>query len=311
LTENPLGHTSITMGCEEEVLKIKKKLDKMTAKESDQTQALDLLKVLQGLPINFEVLSKTRIGMTVNALRKASTDEEVISASKQLIKNWKKFVPDKNDEGKELKEDKEKEEKKETKINSNNTNSSASSTSNAQEKPKTFPSTAVPPTTDALRLKCREMLTNALKGDQATEDNVDTPESLAEQIEDAIYKEYRNTDMGYKNRIRSRVYNLKDVKNPQLKLNVLCGLIPPKKIASMTSEEMASSEMKSIREKLNKEAMDDAQLAIAQGTKTDLLKCNKCGHRDCTYNQMQTRSSDEPMTTFVLCNHCGNRWKFC
>lgn len=24
---------------------------------------------------------------------------------------------------------------------------------------------------------------------------------------------------------------------------------------------------------------------------------------------MQTRSADEPMTTFVLCNECGNRWK--
>lgn len=31
--------------------------------------------------------------MTVNALRKASSDEEVISTAKQLIKNWKKFVP--------------------------------------------------------------------------------------------------------------------------------------------------------------------------------------------------------------------------
>lgn len=42
-----------------------------------------------------QVLSKTRIGMTVNALRKASSDEEVISTAKQLIKNWKKFVPGK------------------------------------------------------------------------------------------------------------------------------------------------------------------------------------------------------------------------
>lgn len=25
--------------------------------------------------------------------------------------------------------------------------------------------------------------------------------------------------------------------------------------------------------------------------------------------QVQTRSADEPMTTFVLCNECGNRWK--
>lgn len=293
------------MGCEEEVLKIKKKLDKMTAKESDQSQAQDLLKVLQGLPINFEVLSKTRIGMTVNALRKASTDEEVISASKQLIKNWKKFVPDKkDDEGKEPKEDKE--ERKES--NSNSTNNLSSSSSAAQEKPKSFPS--APPTTDALRLKCREMLSNALKNENP-EDNIDSPESLGEQIEDAIYKEFRNTDMGYKNRIRSRVYNLKDTKNPQLKLNVLGGLVLPKKIANMTSEEMASSEMKNIRDKFNKEALDDAQLAIAQGTKTDLLKCGKCNQRNCTYNQMQTRSSDEPMTTFVLCNHCGNRWKFC
>lgn len=29
----------------------------------------------------------------------------------------------------------------------------------------------------------------------------------------------------------------------------------------------------------------------------------------CLYVQMQTRSADEPMTTFVLCNECGYRWK--
>lgn len=27
--------------------------------------------------------------------------------------------------------------------------------------------------------------------------------------------------------------------------------------------------------------------------------------------QVQTRSADEPMTTFVFCNDCGNRWKVC
>merc|ERR1719259_1137368 len=34
--------------------------------------------------------------MTVNALRKASKDAEVIAISKQLIKKWKKFVPEKS-----------------------------------------------------------------------------------------------------------------------------------------------------------------------------------------------------------------------
>lgn len=33
--------------------------------------------------------------------------------------------------------------------------------------------------------------------------------------------------------------------------------------------------------------------------------------RKTTYYQMQTRSADEPMTTFVTCVNCGNRWKFC
>lgn len=43
----------------------------------------------------------------------------------------------------------------------------------------------------------------------------------------------------------------------------------------MTPEEMASDEMKCLREKFVKEAINDAQLATVQGTKTDLLKCGK------------------------------------
>lgn len=54
---------------------------------------------------------------------------------------------------------------------------------------------------------------------------------------------------------------------------------------------MASDEMKKIREKFVKEAINDAQLATVQGTKTDLLKCGKCKKRDVTYNQIQTRSA--------------------
>ena len=29
------------------------------------------------------------------------------------------------------------------------------------------------------------------------------------------------------------------------------------------------------------------------------------------FPQVQTRSADEPMTTFVYCQECGNRWKVC
>ena len=44
---------------------------------------------------------------------------------------------------------------------------------------------------------------------------------------------------------------------------------------------------------------------------TDQFQCGKCKQRKCTYFQMQTRSADEPMTTFVQCVNCNNRWRFC
>ncbi len=39
------------------------------------------------------------------------------------------------------------------------------------------------------------------------------------------------------------------------------------------------------------------------------FKCGKCKSTKTTYYQMQTRSADEPMTTFVTCTTCNNRWK--
>lgn len=39
--------------------------------------------------------------------------------------------------------------------------------------------------------------------------------------------------------------------------------------------------------------------------------CSRCKKKTrCDYYQMQTRSADEPMTTFVTCLECDRRWKF-
>ena len=42
---------------------------------------------------------------------------------------------------------------------------------------------------------------------------------------------------------------------------------------------------------------------------TDDFTCGKCKSKKCTFYQLQTRSADEPMTTFVTCLDCGNRFK--
>lgn len=251
--------------------------------------------------------------MAVNELRKSSADEDVINLSKKLIKNWKKLLPTDSESPKSS-----------SQKSSNGTSSSTSKTSTKDSskddkkdsKSKHASQTTFPPAsssnvTDSTRLKSRELLCNAIKQEKDYPEGCASPEELGEELEEAIYAEFKNTDMRYMNRIRSRIFNLKDAKNPNLRSNFINGVITAQRLAKMTPEEMASDEMKNIRDKLGKECINDAQLAHVQGTKTDLLKCGKCKQKDCTYNQLQTRSADEPMTTFVLCNHCGNRWKFC
>ncbi|XP_052893856.1 transcription elongation factor S-II isoform X6 [Anopheles moucheti] len=290
------------MNVEEEVFRIQKKLGKMTSQSdgSGQEQALDLLRELQRLNIDLDILTKTRIGMTVNELRKCSKDDEVISLAKSLIKSWKRFLagtPPSKDAGGVGGNKKDYDREKESKSKAPPSGGMSSQSSSN--------------TTDAVRLKCREMLANALRVDGEPPEGCQSPEELGEELEEAIFVEFKNTDMRYKNRVRSRVANLKDPKNPSLRANFISGAITAQRLAKMTSEEMASDEMKHLRDRFVKEAINDAQLATVQGTKTDLLKCGKCKKRNCTYNQLQTRSADEPMTTFVMCNECGHRWKFC
>jgi DNA-directed RNA polymerase subunit M/transcription elongation factor TFIIS len=43
---------------------------------------------------------------------------------------------------------------------------------------------------------------------------------------------------------------------------------------------------------------------------TDVYYCKKCGAKKSRVYQMQTRSADEPMTTFVTCLVCFNTFKF-
>ncbi|NWV36322.1 TCEA3 protein, partial [Grantiella picta] len=175
-------------------------------------------------------------------------------------------------------------------------------------------------TGDSVRDKCIEMLTAALRMDDDYKEFSVNCEKMASEIEDHILwgakgpqapSAGRSTDMKYRNRVRSRISNLKDPKNPGLRRNVLCGAIEPSLIARMTAEEMASDELKKLRNAMTQEAIREHQMAKTGGTVTDLFQCSKCKKKNCTYNQVQTRSADEPMTTFVLCNECGNRWKVC
>lgn len=83
-------------------------------------------------------------------------------------------------------------------------------------------------------------------------------------------------------------------------------------LVNLSAEEMASDARKSENDQIRKTALFEAERGqhMKKAT-TDQFQCGKCKQRKCQYYQMQTRSADEPMTTFVTCTVCGNRWKFC
>jgi DNA-directed RNA polymerase subunit M/transcription elongation factor TFIIS len=48
-----------------------------------------------------------------------------------------------------------------------------------------------------------------------------------------------------------------------------------------------------------------------KSTASIFMHCSSCKKKTrCDYYQLQTRSADEPMTTFVTCLECDKRWKF-
>ncbi|XP_008292330.1 transcription elongation factor A protein 3 isoform X1 [Stegastes partitus] len=425
---------------EEDLIRIAKKLDKMVSRNNTEG-AMDLLKELKGFNMTLKLLQETRIGMSVNGIRKHCTDEEVIALAKVLIKDWKRLLDSghsnsekptemnngvdssktaaspnsspsetlsrkdsvdskvtkkHSDETKrerkdssdskpppppkkpsvEVKKEKHRKDSSDSKsgqpvkrhsteskpdrresTDSKRSNSPPAKKLTAerreshsskppqpgppQRKPSTdsndrkgkieAPKTPTTPTSpmspsfsspggplsphlttgDSIRDKCIEMISAALRTDNDYKDFGANCDGMAAEIEDHIYQEIKATDMKYKNRVRSRISNLKDPKNPGLRRNVLAGSIELRRIATMSAEEMASDELKQLRNVLTQEAIREHQMAKTGGTTTDLLQCGKCKKKNCTYNQVQTRSADEPMTTFVLCNECGNRWKFC
>ena len=108
----------------------------------------------------------------------------------------------------------------------------------------------------------------------------------------------------YIDRVRSIYFNLN---NETLLQQLADGTIKPHVVAFMTHQELRPEKWeKLIQEKIQR---DKYKYETNIEAATDTFKCRKCQSNKCTYYQMQTRSADEPMTTFVTCIDCGNRWK--
>ncbi len=99
------------------------------------------------------------------------------------------------------------------------------------------------------------------------------------------------------------------VNNPtdwKVKLN--SGEITPGQIAEMAPMDLHLGRWKS---QVEAQIEKDKHMYSNTGGASIYLYCSVCKKKSrCDYYQMQTRSADEPMTTFVTCLECDKRWKF-
>ncbi|XP_030939684.1 transcription elongation factor TFIIS-like [Quercus lobata] len=165
------------------------------------------------------------------------------------------------------------------------------------------------------RERVRKLLTEAFsrvssETDESISPSID-PVPVAATVESVLFEKIGWSNPIKKANYQSILLNLKDPKNPDLRRRVLLGEIKPETLVTMSAEEMASHKRQSeniqIQLKSLKRCMHDAD--EEEKATTDMFQCSRCRERKCTYYQMQTRSADEPMTTYVTCVKCNKRWK--
>lgn len=115
----------------------------------------------------------------------------------------------------------------------------------------------------------------------------------------------------YLDKVKSLLSNLG---NFEVKNTEISELIKKKKITSsnivfLNYTDLFPTNWQSIIDEKIKQ--DELQKERIKHKTTDLFTCYKCKQNKCTYFELQTRSADEPITTFITCLNCGNKWKQC
>mgnify|MGYP001257650641 CR=1 FL=1 len=149
--------------------------------------------------------------------------------------------------------------------------------------------------------------------------------SLSRNIEKSIYNsiinesKQKHIQRTWKNQIFKKSYlskiisiysNLKldsYIENESFLIKVKNGDIDVDKIGYISSIDIYPERW---TELINKKVKQDQKLNdYKPEAMTDIFKCRKCGSRQCSYYEVQTRSADEPMTQFITCLKCNTRWR--
>lgn len=268
-------------------------------KASDEATIIKLLNILNdGVIPSEKLLRETKVGVAVNKF-KSHANPKVQQLVLKMIKLWKEAVQNEKKKKKAVvapAPPKVAEPKKENKFHSGPRNPKIDGVNTTLYDNSTR---------NASVLALYTAL--AIERDEAAKDIL----KIATAIESEVFKlEYLAVNDLYRNKLRTFTMNLRNKKNPELRGHLLTGTITPALFIKMSPKEMAPESLKKEMEEMHKKNLFDAQEAQQEHAISDRFECGRCKGRKTTYFQMQTRSADEPLTTFVTCLNCDNRWKF-
>mmetsp|Transcript_3240 Transcript_3240/g.4726 ORF Transcript_3240/g.4726 Transcript_3240/m.4726 type:complete len:340 (-) Transcript_3240:278-1297(-) len=326
---------------------LKQSLVKHQEKDDDE-QILDILSHLDKVSVDVSVLAETLIGQVVSKL-KTNPNTTIAAKAKTLVKKWKQLAKQSGiGSGKKKQSPTRSSSLSSVTSTSSSTSTAASSTSktgasasaSATSKASTTSSSTsasittwdhLPPARKSSATKLHQTFNQSKKSllekDLLKTDNGDGNVdeiliSKATEVEKAIQTFSKGSKKAYIDKIRSLIFNLK--KNEPLRDDIILGHKSPEQLVSMSAKELQTVEKAKERSeqvaslqgsrRLDWEQANADKVNEMCGIKGDLLKaslftCGRCKSHKTTSTQKQTRSADEPMTVFVFCENCGNRWK--
>lgn len=184
----------------------------------------------------------------------------------------------------------------------------------AKPGPKAHTSASSP---DNVRTKCVQLLLAALCPSAPDQHKA---AELARDIERHVHELHKHNQVKYKACVRSKVANLRNPKSGHLHQGLLSGSLSPEAFARMSAEDMASAELRQLREEYSSQGVSERQLPQGiEGTRTEKIRCKRCGGSDCRVTQVsrgvlflpawvRQGGPDEDAMTFVTCSRCGQQW---
>ena len=276
-----------------------KNLEKNKANEDT---VLDILKILDTeLRPTEKLLRETKVGVVVNQFKKSGNDE-ISKLVKKMISSWKDAIS------------KEKKQRIAASKSSTSENSSAPKKQDkyVSSKPRNAKNDGV--NTIIYGSKLRDMVVKAFY-DALAKGSEHPPQSIL-STSIAIEKELNKlnsseeNEKAYKDKYRVIYSNVISKNNVDLKQKINNGDVSPEYLVTCDPKELAPEHLKKKMEEIAKQNLFNAQGATLERSVTDRFTCGKCKEKKVSYYQLQTRSADEPLTTFCTCEVCGNRWKF-